>query len=248
MGEYNVSAIVNAATRSGVKGGAGGLLTYLYYYASEVIKWDLSAILQPENLETLITWAFAFFGITGTIAGWNKVQPPPTVTEPINVGPVVEKNRVGPPPLPDDSVTTGPTPYKWSSRSRKMLATVHPDLRILATAALAKSPYDFGIAYPTGGKRSIEMQKELIKKGASKLLNSRHLHGMAIDIVVYDENGRYTEKEKYYREVERVAFKQASIETGIPYRWGGNWIDFIDTPHYELPRKLYPDQPDVILT
>lgn len=237
--------VTQEVTKSGLKGGSGGLAGYIYYYFQEVIAWDIHAILEPGNLETLFKWAIAFFGISGAIAGWNKAQPAPQ--GPIgNVGPVTT-DRVGPPPLPSPTVA-GPTPYKWSAKSKKLLAAVHPDLQLLATRALSKSPYDFGIAYPTGGRRSLAMQKDLIKRGSSSLLNSRHLHGMAIDIVVYDENGRYTEDNRYYREVERQAFKAASIETGIPYRWGGDWTDPVDTPHYELPKKLYPDEPDVVLT
>jgi peptidoglycan L-alanyl-D-glutamate endopeptidase CwlK len=30
---------------------------------------------------------------------------------------------------------------------------------------------------------------------------------------------------------------------GIPLVWGGDWVSFVDCPHFELPRHFYPDPP-----
>ena len=35
--------------------------------------------------------------------------------------------------------------------------------------------------------------------------------------------------------------KKAARELGIPVQWGGDWRTFFDGPHFQLPRKQYPE-------
>ncbi len=42
------------------------------------------------------------------------------------------------------------------------------------------------------------------------------------------------------------AFKLASNQLSIPYEWGGLWISFKDLPHFQLPEKTHPDNPELI--
>ena len=145
-----------------------------------------------------------------------------------------------------------------SERSRAKLA--HVDEKLVATVkrALELSPVDFGV---TEGKRTIERQKELVARGLSQTMNSKHLEGNAVDLVAYFPAGRVCWELSIYDDVAD-AMKQAAKETGAAIRWGAAWhvpdirfwegtmedamnsyIDlrrsegrrpFIDAPHFEL--------------
>ena len=124
--------------------------------------------------------------------------------------------------------------FKFSKRSLERLNTADPQLQLLAHEVLKISPYDFAI---TEGLRTLEKQQEYFRKGASKCdgvkNKSKHQTGRAIDIMVYDENGKGTWEKKYYREVANL-FKQKAKELNINIRWGGDFKGFFDGPHFEL--------------
>lgn len=124
--------------------------------------------------------------------------------------------------------------WKWSPRSQKALKGIHPDLRKVADLALELSPIDFIIVE---GRRTIAKQREYVRKGASKTMNSRHLYGLAIDYV--DVGGTY--KIERMRQIS-MAFKQAAKHLKIPINWGGDWKSFRDTPHIQLDKKRYPNK------
>lgn len=119
-----------------------------------------------------------------------------------------------------------------SDRSRAALSGVHPDLvRVIERAD------EMGARFTVVcGLRTIEQQRELVALGKSKTLKSRHLTGHAVDLV--DENFTWSE-----REMERIAevVKKAAADCKVPIEWGGDWKSFIDTPHFQLPTKQYPD-------
>ncbi len=91
--------------------------------------------------------------------------------------------------------------------------------------------------------RTAHEQNALFNKGACQLdgyaRKSRHQTGHAIDFVVYDENNEVTWGFSYYEQVS-WAFKQASLELGVPIIWGGDWTSLKDGPHIELDRRHYP--------
>lgn len=122
--------------------------------------------------------------------------------------------------------------FKWSTRSKNNMKGIHPDLRKVCDLALELTPIDFII---TEGKRTLERQRELVKKGASKTLKSRHLTGHAIDFV--DVGASYN-----YERMRQIAdaFKKAAKHLKIPITWGGDWKSFVDTPHIELNKSKYP--------
>lgn len=149
--------------------------------------------------------------------------------------------------------------HNWvlSARSRERLLGVKPELSDTVKRALELSPIDFGV---TEGKRSIERQKELVARGLSQTMNSKHLSGNAVDLVAY-LSGRVCWEMSAYDELAD-AMKQAAKETEVAIRWGGAWqvrdirlhegtmedamnayIDlrrsegrrpFLDGPHFEL--------------
>jgi len=132
-------------------------------------------------------------------------------------------------------------------RSQNNLKDVHPDLVMLVTLAnnhFADEDKDFIV---TEGVRTIERQKELMAKGATKTLKSRHLrtwtedHGLvahAIDVAP-TLGGKVRWDWPLFHKIHE-AFKKASAECGIEFEWGGSWASFPDGPHFQLPHNQYP--------
>ena len=127
---------------------------------------------------------------------------------------------------------------KFSQRSLDNLLNVHPDLIRVVAAALAASPVDFSVIE---GRRTRERQAQLVKSGASRTMNSRHLHGLAVDLLPIDpKTGKGAFDWTLYHQLG-PAMKRAAADLGIPITWGGDWTTFKDGPHFELPHALYPD-------
>jgi len=117
----------------------------------------------------------------------------------------------------------------WSARSLKNLQGIHPKLRVLADRALQLSPIDFVVLE---GLRSEQRQRALVASGASRTMNSRHLHGLAIDVAPLVQ-GQIRWDWPLFHQINR-GFAVASQQTSILYKWGGNWSTFPDGPHFEL--------------
>lgn len=125
--------------------------------------------------------------------------------------------------------------YKLSQRSRNNLVGVHSDLVKVVELAITRTPIDFAI---TEGLRTVERQKELVAKGASKTMNSRHITGHAIDFACFV--GKEVRWDwPLYKQVAEV-FKQCAKELGISIEVGADWKKFPDGPHVQLSRKDYP--------
>ncbi|WP_250655208.1 M15 family metallopeptidase [Alkalimarinus coralli] len=152
--------------------------------------------------------------------------------------------------------------FALGPNSLKELNNVHEDLVSIVKRAIQITPQDFSVH---DGIRTLEEQKELVKRGASKTLNSRHITGHAVDLVPYINGKLRWEWEPIF--VIADAVRLAAKELSIPLTWGGAWdIDFtnsneptedlvndysarrkkmnkrvfLDGPHYELPRITYP--------
>jgi peptidoglycan L-alanyl-D-glutamate endopeptidase CwlK len=124
--------------------------------------------------------------------------------------------------------------FQFGMRSLNNLKGVHPDLVKVMERGLELSPIDFTI---TEGLRTKERQADLVKAGASKTMNSRHLTGHAVDIAPMLDG-----KVRWDWELFRLiapAIKQAAAELNVPIVWGGDWRTFKDGPHFELDRKHY---------
>lgn len=125
--------------------------------------------------------------------------------------------------------------YTLSQRSQNNLKGVHQDLVQVVHQALTLSEYDFVVIE---GLRSFARQKELMREGKSKTLNSRHLTGHAVDIVPL-VNGAIPWQDWSAFESISKAMKQAAHQLGVSMNWGGDWVSFRDGPHYELSREVY---------
>lgn len=124
--------------------------------------------------------------------------------------------------------------FKLGSRSLQRLQGVHPDLVKVVKRAIEISPVDFTV---TEGLRTLERQKQLVAKGASKTMNSRHLTGNAVDISPLVD-GKVSWDWKFYHPMAD-AMKKAAKELNVPIEWGGDWKTFKDGPHFQLPRAEY---------
>lgn len=124
-------------------------------------------------------------------------------------------------------------------RTERNLQGVHPELVRVVARALeilhAQGPHlDFIV---TEGLRSQAKQAQLVRAGASRTYNSRHLTGHAVDVAaVVDGEVRWDWP--LYTEISRV-MNQAAAELGVQIVWGGNWASLRDGPHFELDRQVY---------
>lgn len=109
-------------------------------------------------------------------------------------------------------------------------------VHIICEVARLDLPYDFTV-FQT--KRTLEEQRENVKNGTSKTMNSKHLPDnkgivRAVDIVPY-VNGNNSWDEKYFHALmpifKAVAFGLYPDEIEFGYDWG--W----DMPHIEIKNK-----------
>ena len=147
--------------------------------------------------------------------------------------------------------------FKLSRRSLDRLEGVADDLVAVVRYAINATKTDFGVIQ---GLRTIEMQKELVAKGASQTMKSKHLDGHAVDLMAYI-SGRGSWELNLYDDLAD-AMKEGANMVGCKVRWGAAWhiddirkwdgtmedamneyIDlrrsqgrrpFIDGPHFEL--------------
>jgi peptidoglycan L-alanyl-D-glutamate endopeptidase CwlK len=149
-----------------------------------------------------------------------------------------------------------------SARCELRLAGVHPDLvRVVRRAAEGGAMFRV-----TEGLRTPERQAELVAKGASQTMNSRHLTGRAVDLAPLVDNNVSWDWKHFFPMADAVA--AAARAEGVPLIWGGAWgrlvqdwpkggaeaakdayvaerraarrKPFLDGPHFELPAGSYP--------
>lgn len=135
-----------------------------------------------------------------------------------------------------------------SASSLARLKGVHPDLVRVIKRAASSSKLPFAVVE---GLRTMERQKYLKKIGATKILNSRHITGHAVDIAPLVD-GKIRWDWSLYLVLAGVV-RDAAVKENVPIRWGGTWglinpvkgafaskmlsRSFPDGPHFELPRN-----------
>ncbi len=152
--------------------------------------------------------------------------------------------------------------YQLGKTSRQRLAGVDPRLVRCVERAIQLTTQDFTVLE---GVRSIETQRDYVRRGVSQTMASRHLrqpdgYGKAVDLVPWAGGMPRWEWPLIYPIAE--AMRQAAVELGVPIRWGGAWTSlnaigpggakravdaytaarkaqkkaaFLDGPHYEIP-------------
>ena len=70
--------------------------------------------------------------------------------------------------------------FKLSQRSLDRLEGVDERMVAVVRHAITVTKTDFGVVQ---GLRTLQMQKELVAKGASQTMKSKHLDGLAVDLM-----------------------------------------------------------------
>ena len=118
-------------------------------------------------------------------------------------------------------------------RDKARLAGVHPDLVAVVEAARQQVPF-----IVVEGMRTRDRQAQLVKSGASRTMDSRHLTGHAVDLAPTVDGEVRWDWPLFYPMAK--ALKDAAKARGIALVWGGDWPKFCDGPHFELNRDVYP--------
>ena len=116
--------------------------------------------------------------------------------------------------------------FKLSRRSLDRLEGIDERLQAVVKMAITLTKTDFGVVQ---GLRTLDEQKELVAKGASKTLKSKHLEGKAFDIMAF-VNSRASWELNLYDDLAD-AIKEAAINLNVPICWGAAWA---------VPQKNYP--------
>ena len=147
--------------------------------------------------------------------------------------------------------------YKLGKRSLERLIGVDERMAAVVKYAINVTRQDFSVIC---GLRTIEEQKILVAKGASQTMKSKHIDGLAVDLMAYVDGGRW--ELNLYDEIAD-AMAEGARAVDVPIIWGAAWsvpniaqygegnmedamnsyIDlrrsqgrrpFIDGPHFEL--------------
>ena len=147
--------------------------------------------------------------------------------------------------------------YKLGKGSVSKLEGIDERMIAVVKYAISVTKQDFSVIC---GMRTIEEQKILVAKGASQTMKSKHIDGLAVDLMAYVNGGRW--ELNLYDEIAD-AMSEAAREIDVPIVWGAAWsvpniaqfsegnmedamnsyIDlrrsqgrrpFIDGPHFEL--------------
>jgi peptidoglycan L-alanyl-D-glutamate endopeptidase CwlK len=138
--------------------------------------------------------------------------------------------------------------YRFSQKSEERLKTLHPDMARVVRRALGFQVMDFTVLETL---RDHARQELMVKNGASKTMDSRHLandSGLAeaTDLLPYPYkvNGIDVWQDKQrFAVLAGLMYAAAAIEN-VPIRWGGDWdfdgnnadSTFHDMPHFEIRR------------
>lgn len=125
--------------------------------------------------------------------------------------------------------------FKLSKRSLDKLQGVNEALQLVVLRAIQLTEVDFVVLE---GLRTRERQVELVRAGASKTMNSRHLTGHAVDLGAW-VGGQVRWDWPLYHKLAK-AMKAAAADMNTPLEWGGDWRTFKDGPHFQLPWKEFP--------
>ena len=145
-------------------------------------------------------------------------------------------------------------PFSFGSRSKERLATCHPVLQQILSAAILYTPMDFTVLF---GYRGQEEQNRLYEEGRSKLRypDSKHnktgadgrQESHAVDVAPWYPDAphiRWNRPDEFRWLAGFIMGVGESIarSEGFTLRWGGDWDrdgnhhdqSFMDLPHIEL--------------
>lgn len=119
--------------------------------------------------------------------------------------------------------------FKLSQRSLDHMKGVDERLVNVVKRAIEISEIDFMV---TEGLRTKERQAELMKAGATRTMNSKHIVGKAVDLAAIVD-GQVRWDWPLYPKLA-TAMKRAAEILNVKIEWGGDWLSFRDGPHFQL--------------
>lgn len=131
--------------------------------------------------------------------------------------------------------------YSLGAKSRTELAGVHPDLVKVVERAISLTPQDFAVH---DGLRTLEEQREYVRRGVSRTMNSKHRpqadgYSHAVDLVPFVNGKLRWEWEPIYHIAAAVL--RAATELAVPLRWGAIWdVPFLSLMPAERLRETLP--------
>lgn len=131
--------------------------------------------------------------------------------------------------------------FVFGKTSEKELVGVNPNLVRVVRLALAHSTQDFMVF---DGIRSIEEQRQHVKNGTSKTMQSKHLEGLAVDLVPWIGGKPTWDWDGCYKIALAMDLAATQLNCADRIRWGGAWdrtlADFGNDPNaYEREVQLY---------
>jgi peptidoglycan L-alanyl-D-glutamate endopeptidase CwlK len=118
--------------------------------------------------------------------------------------------------------------FKLSQRSLDRMEGVDERLVAVAKAAIGHTKTDFGVIC---GLRTIGEQRELVAKGASKTMKSKHIEGRALDVGVAVRWGAAW----HINDIrEWDGTMEEAMNAYVDLRRSQGKRPFIDGPHFEL--------------
>lgn len=108
--------------------------------------------------------------------------------------------------------------FKLSNKSLAKLEGIDPDLVAVVRRAIEITDVDFVVIE---GLRTVERQRQLVARGASQTMKSKHIDGLAVDLAAYI-GGQITWKPNVYDNIAD-AMKMAAYDIDVPICWGAAW-------------------------
>lgn len=112
--------------------------------------------------------------------------------------------------------------FKLSQKSINTLKGVNELLVKIVHDAIKISTVDFSVFC---GLRTVSEQIEIVKRGKSRTMQSKHITGHAVDLLAYvngkDNWGNKTDIKHYYDIAD--AMRDSAIKNGVLLTWGAVW-------------------------
>ena len=128
--------------------------------------------------------------------------------------------------------------FALGMRSLGELDQVEPALVEIVGLAISTTPVDFAVH---DGIRTVQEQRELVERGVSFTMRSKHLpgengKGRAVDLVPYIAGKLRWDWDPIFV-IARV-MREASLALGICMRWGGAWDMLLTDPITDRPEEM----------
>jgi peptidoglycan L-alanyl-D-glutamate endopeptidase CwlK len=119
--------------------------------------------------------------------------------------------------------------FELSKRSNNRLNTVDPRMQYVVREAIKLTKIDFGVIC---GKRTEAEQRKLVESGASQTMKSKHLDGIAVDLMAYVGSRASWELNLYDDIADAMAKAARKFDIGVC--WGAAWA----TPSDPYPMDI----------